>query len=59
MRTRARTESLSQTARVAAQCLLAIMVNVFLMVVAGDVCWEATDLGHNEELALSAYGDQT
>jgi hypothetical protein len=44
---------------VAAQCLLAIMVNVLLIVVAGNVCWEATDLGHNEELALSAYGDQT
>lgn len=59
MRIRARTESLSETARVAAQCLLAIMVNVLLIVVAGNVCWEGTDLGHNEELALSAYGDQT
>jgi hypothetical protein len=59
MRIRARTESLSQTARVAAQCVLAIMVNVLLIVVAGNVCWEAIDLSHNEELALSAYGDQT
>ena len=59
MRIRARTESLSQTARVAAQCVLAIMVTVLLIVVAGNVCWEAIDLGHNEELALSAYGDQT
>jgi hypothetical protein len=36
-----------------------MMVNVLLIVVAGNVCWEGTDLGHNEELALSAYGDET
>ena len=59
MRIRARTESLSQTARAAAQCLHAIMVTVLLIVVAGNVCWEAADLSHNEELALSAYGDET
>jgi len=35
------------------------MVTVLLIVVAGNVCWEAADLSHNEELALSAYGDQT
>ena len=59
MRIRVRTESLPQTARAAAQCLLAIMVNVLLIVVAGNVCWEAIDLSHNEELALNAYGDET
>jgi hypothetical protein len=36
-----------------------MMVNVLLIVVAGNVCWEAIDLSHNEELALSAYGDET
>jgi hypothetical protein len=35
------------------------MVNVLLIVVAGNVCWEATDLSYDEELALSAYGDET
>jgi hypothetical protein len=35
------------------------MVNVLLIVVAGNVWWEGIDLGHTEELALSAYGDQT
>jgi hypothetical protein len=35
------------------------MVNVLLIVVAGNVCWEAIDLSHNEESALDAYGDET
>ena len=33
------------------------MVNVLLFVVAGNVCWDAIDLSHNEESALNAYGD--
>jgi hypothetical protein len=33
------------------------MVTVLLIVVAGNVCWEAIDLSHNEESALNAYGD--
>jgi hypothetical protein len=35
------------------------MVNVLLFVVAGNVCWDAIDLSHNEESALNACGDET